>query len=90
MDFGLAILVTEGSNDGPPVSNARISGKLFGLDTDDNLVPVLTNADGIGVINAFKLTVEADGFHPYVDQDYRRPALQTPVTVSLQRISPAH
>lgn len=75
-DFGLTISVHDGTNDGPAIPNARVSGTLM---------PATTGADGNAVVDGLLLTVEADGFIPYVAQPYHRPSLQAPVTVSLQR-----
>jgi hypothetical protein len=77
-DFGLTIRVTEGSNDGPPITNATVSGKLE---------PATTDVNGNAVIEKVFITVTAPGFQPYVDQPYSRPSLQAPVPVSLQRIA---
>lgn len=80
MDFGLTIRVTEGSNNGPPIVGALVSGELQ---------PVRTDATGNAVVDIIFISVAADGFEPYVHQPYSRPALQTPVTVSLQRAVPS-
>lgn len=76
-DFGLTIKVTEGTNDGPPVPNATVSGTL---------VPATTDQDGNAVVDTVNITVTAPGYAPYVNQPYGRPSLQAPVTVSLQRL----
>lgn len=78
-DFGLTVSVREGSDSGPVIPNARLSGTL---------IPATTDATGLGTIEGLLLTVEADGFLPYVAQPYHRPSLQAPVTVSLRRRSP--
>lgn len=75
-DFGLTISVTEGSNDGPPISGAEVSGEL---------VPVTTDGQGHAVVDTVLITVTAKGYEPYVSQPYTRPALQAPVSVSLQK-----
>lgn len=74
--FGLNVSVREGDNAGPPIENARVSGEV---------APARTNADGVATIDTLFLTVEADGFHPYIRQPYIRPSLDAPVSVSLRR-----
>lgn len=74
-DFGLWIKVTEGSNDGPPVPNAVVTGELQ---------PTPTDAEGKAVVDTVFVSVHAQGFYPYERQPYYRPSLQAPVTVSLQ------
>lgn len=78
-DFGLTIKVTEGSNDGPAVSNATASGTLM---------PAVSDVNGNAVIEGLLLTVEAPGYASYAAQPYNRPSLQAPVTVSLQKLPP--
>lgn len=79
-DFGLTISVREGSNDGPPIQGAIVTGSLAAVGSD---------ASGNAVVNDVLVTVEAPGFYPYVAQLYHRPSLQGPVVISLQRLPPA-
>ena len=78
-DFGLTIKVTEGTNDGPPIPGAVASGTV---------VPATADAQGNAVIQDLVLTVEADGYVPYVAQTYHQPSLQASVPVSLQKLPP--
>ena len=78
--FGLRISVRAGDNDGPPIEGAQATGELM---------PATSGADGIATIDGFFLTVEADGYVPYVAQPYHRPSLDGVVPIALQPLPPA-
>ena len=75
-DFGLMVTVREGDDSGPPIPNALVTGTLMSTTTDSH---------GSAVIEGLYLSVEADGYVPYLQQPYLRPSLQAPITVSLRR-----
>ncbi len=77
--FGLRVTVREGTNSGPAITGAVVSGQVGS---------VLTDGAGSATIDTLYLTVEADGYVPYESQPYTRPSLQSPVTVALQKLPP--
>jgi hypothetical protein len=75
--FGLPVKITEGTNDGPPIKGATVTGTIE---------PAVSGDDGVATVEAVRITVTAPGYQSYVDQRYERPSLESPVTVSLQRV----
>jgi hypothetical protein len=76
-DLGLKVHVRSGSDTGPNIEGADLSGSL---------VATTTGADGLGTIDGFAISVQAPGHAPYLDQVYRHPNLDTPggMPISLQ------
>ncbi len=85
-DFGLPVVVTD-KDTGKPIVGALCTGEVFAMDANQNPVTAVTDATGTATISGLYLTVDAAGYDPYVRQPYRRPSLQAPVAVSLQRRS---
>jgi hypothetical protein len=86
-DFGLPVVVTDKAN-GAPIVGATCTGSVAALDAQNNVIPAVTDATGTATISVINLTVAAPGYDSYVNQPYRRPSLQAPVAVSLQRSAP--
>ena len=83
--FGLAVQVMDAANNAP-IPGAALTAELTALDANNVLVPCLTDANGIGIFEACLLTVKAAGYHDYVRQPYRHPALGAgAMPVHLQR-----
>ncbi len=78
-DFGLRIVVREGDDAGPVIEGAQASGTLL---------PAATGADGIATVEGFLLTVEKEGYAPYVAQPYMHPSLGAVMPISLQLLPP--
>lgn len=84
--FGLSLKVMEeGSN--KPIEGAEVTGEVFGTDNSDGVVlPVKTGPDGVAVIQGVNITVRHPDYLDYVQQPYRRPALNAaPFPVHLRR-----
>lgn len=85
-DFGLPIRVLEeGTN--RPIVNATVTGTVSALDGSNNPVEAVTDVDGMATIACVNITIRHPNYLDYVNQPYRRPSLQAPVTVHLQRRS---
>jgi hypothetical protein len=86
-DFGLPVVVTDKAS-GSPVVGATCTGTVAAMDAQNNVIPAVTDATGTATISVINLTVTAPGYDSYVNQPYRRPSLEAPVAVSLQRSAP--
>ncbi len=81
-DFGLPVVVTDAAT-GQPIPGAICTGTVAALDASNNVIPAVTDAQGLATISVLNLTITAPGYVSYVNQPYRRPSLQAPVAVSL-------
>jgi hypothetical protein len=75
-EYALTVTVLQDDEVGTPVKDAVVSGKL---------VPTKTDSAGTAVVDTVLITVNAEGFRPYVEQPYVRPVIEAPITIRLQR-----
>jgi hypothetical protein len=83
-DYGLTIDVLD-KDTLQPIEGATVSGTVSALDGQDHVVPCITDARGRAVVTVLNLSIRHPQYLDYIDQPYRRPSLQAPVTVHLRR-----